>query len=231
MSARSTGTPDASPVGSSRPPATALEEDPLNATIEELIGRLDALAATPGAKLTCDDLIAVIGSRSHALALFVFSLLNLLPGPPGYGVMVGLVLIALAVLLTIDHPLHLWGLVGKRRLPLKGLVKLFGILRWITRAVSRVSAPRLMVLTSRPAMPAIGAFTVVLGLTLLVPIPFSNVLPTIGLALLSLGILNRDGLFVILGGVVGVGGMVVVVVATWLLVALLIAVEQVASEL
>lgn len=98
--------------------------NPLESIVEGLAGRLEALAENPDAKLTCDGLIELIGARSHAVALLIFSLLNLLPGPPGYSVVIGLVIVAFALLLTFGRPMWLWSLVGHRRLPLKTLVKL-----------------------------------------------------------------------------------------------------------
>jgi hypothetical protein len=205
-------------------------KDPLETTVDTLIGRLETLSEAPDAKLTCDGLIEVIGPGSHALALLIFSLLNLLPAPPGYNFMVGLVITGLAILMTFGRPLRLWGFIGRRRLPLKGLVKLLGVLRWLTQLVTRISAPRLRVLTSRRALPLIGLFGVAMGLTMLIPIPFTNMLPSIGLAMVSVGVLNRDGLLVSLGVVVGIAGIAVVIFALWLIVALFVAVDAAVDD-
>lgn len=204
------------------PPA----EELLVAKVELLSRRLEDLAERPDGKLTCDGLVELIGVRSHALALLIFSLLNLLPAPPGYNFMVGLVITGLSVLMAFGRPLRLWGWIGRRRLPLKGLVKLLGVLRWIAQLVGRISAPRLLPLTSRPVLPLIGAVGVIMGLTLLIPIPFTNMLPSIGLALLSVGVLNRDGILLLLGVIVGAAGIAFALFATWALVALFIAVEE-----
>ncbi|HEY9010010.1 MAG TPA: exopolysaccharide biosynthesis protein [Devosia sp.] len=201
-------------------------ESPLQGAVGTVIQRLETFASEPGAKLTCQHLIEIIGPRSHALALLVFSLLNLLPAPPGYNFMVGLVMIGLAVLMTLDRPIHLWGFVGHRRLPLKPLVRLLGVVGWLTHLVSRISKPRLLPVTSRHAIPVLGMVSVVLGTALLAPIPFTNMLPSMSVALVSVGILNRDGLLVLLALVVGLAGIVFVVVAVWLLLAFLVTVEQ-----
>jgi hypothetical protein len=207
-------------------PSVTPPKDPLDATIDAFIERLEVLAKRPDARLTCDGLIQVIGPRAHALALLIFSLLNLLPLPPGVNWMLGAVITGLAVLMTLNRPLRLWGWIGRRRLPLRALVRLLGVLRWITRLVAQISSPRLHPLTSPPALPVIGLFGVLMGTMMLIPIPLTNMLPAIGLAVVSLGILNRDGLLVILGIVAGALGVAVLVIATSLLITLLLAVDD-----
>jgi hypothetical protein len=128
--------------------------------------------------------------------------------------------------MTVGRPLRLWGWVGRRRLPLQALVKLLGVLRWITDLVSRMSSPRLLRLTSPRALPVVGLFGVLMGVAMLIPIPLSNMLPASGLAMVSLGVLNRDGLLMILGAIVGIVGVAVLVFATWLVIALILVVED-----
>jgi|EndMetStandDraft_5_1072996.scaffolds.fasta_scaffold338033_1 hypothetical protein len=217
----------ASSAGSIEGPSATPQKDPLDETIDAFIGRLEVLAETPDAKLTCDGLIEVIGPRSHALALLIFSLLNLLPLPPGVNWMLGLVITGLAILMTLDRPLRLWGWVGRRQLPLQALVKLLGVLRSITRLVTRISSPRLIHFVSPRALPVLGLFGVLMGIAMLIPIPLTNMLPAIGLATVSLAILNRDGLLMMLGVTVGIAGLIVLAVAAWLLIALVVAVEDV----
>jgi hypothetical protein len=200
--------------------------DPLAATIDAFIGRLESRSREPNAKLTCNGLIEVIGPHSHALALLSFSLLNLLPLPPGVNWLLGLAITGLALLMTFGRPLRLWGWVGRRRLPLNMLVHLLGVLRWITRLVTRVSSPRLLPMTSPRVMPAVGLFGVVMGLAMLIPIPLSNMLPASGLAAISLGVLNRDGLLIVLGALIGIVGIAIVVLATWLLLAVFLAIDE-----
>jgi len=216
-----------SPVEPTEGPSAATVDDPLQATIDDFIARLEVLAEQPDARLTCDGLIEAIGQHSHTLALLIFSLLNLLPLPPGVNWMLGVVITGLAVLMTFSRPLRLWGWVGRRPLPLQALVKLLGAVRWITRLVTRISAPRLRHLTAPRALPLVGLFGVVMGTAMLIPIPFTNVLPGIGLVIVSFGVLNRDGLLVIGGVIVGVAGIVVLAFAAWLLIALLVAAEDV----
>ena len=216
----------AGPHGGPQPEATS----PLDAAVRSLIDRLETLAKAPDAKLTCDDLIATIGAKSHALTVLIFSLLNLLPAPPGFNFMVGLLIIGLAILMTFDRPVHLWALVGHRRLPLKLLIKLLSILSSLSAQVGRISRPRFLVLTDRRAQPLIGVFNVLLGLTLLIPIPFTNMVPSMALVLISLGLINRDGILLLAGMITGIAGALIALIATWFVIALFIAVEHEIEE-
>src|SRR5690349_12672277 len=116
------------------------EQDPIQATLSELIAKLRSVAEEPDAQLTCDRLIDLIGIHSHALALLVFSLLNLLPGPPGYNFVVSLVILAFAILMLFHRPIHLWRWFGARKVPLKPLMKLMDVLAWIADGLTRVSS-------------------------------------------------------------------------------------------
>lgn len=195
--------------------------------VAELAENVRARASVPDARITCDDLLEMIGIRSHALALFTFSLLNLLPAPPGYNFMLGLVIIAFSVLLTLRRPIRLWPFIGHRRLPLRAIVKLLDILAGLAGMIDRISRPRLTGLVHAAAIPLIGAFGVVMGLTMLVPIPFTNMLPSIATAMVGVAILNRDGLLIVAALITGALGILAVAFAIWLVFAIAFAVDEV----
>lgn len=207
------------------PPGAA--PDPIQATLAEMIAKLRKVAEAPDARLTCSGLIELIGIHSHALALLVFALLNLLPGPPGYNFVVSLVMLAFSILMLLHQPIRLWRWFGERKLPLKPLMKLMDVLAWIAEALTRVSSPRLFALSSRPALPLLGLFNIGMALVMLPPIPFCNMLPSMAVAMISAGVLNRDGWLILGGAVVGVLGVIAVVIAVFAIIAVLWAIDAV----
>lgn len=207
------------------PPGAA--PDPIQATLAEMIAKLRKVAEAPDARLTCSGLIELIGIHSHALALLVFALLNLLPGPPGYNFVVSLVMLAFSILMLLHQPIRLWWWFGERKLPLKPLMKLMDVLAWIAEALTRVSSPRLFALSSRPALPLLGLFNIGMALVMLPPIPFCNMLPSMAVAMISAGVLNRDGWLILGGAVVGVLGVIAVVIAVFAIIAVLWAIDAV----
>jgi Uncharacterized ABC-type transport system, permease components len=64
-------------------------------------------------------------------------------------------------------------------------------------------------------LPPIALFGFMLGIGMLVPVPFTNTLPSLGLAVICVGILNRDGLAVVVGAVLGLAGLIVLAVLIW----------------
>lgn len=203
------------------------EPDPIQATLAEMIGKLRKVVEAPDAQLTCNGLIELIGIHSHALALLVFALLNLLPGPPGYNFVVSLVMLAFSILMLLHQPIRLWRWFGERKLPLKPLMKLMDVLAWIAEALTKVSSPRLFALSSRPALPLLGLFNIGMALVMIPPIPFCNMLPSMAVAMISAGVLNRDGWLILGGIVVGVLGVIAVAIAVWAIVAVIWAIDTV----
>lgn len=87
----------------------------------------------------------------------------------------------------------------KRRLPVAALLDV------VTRAqryggwLERFAHPRLPGFTGDQATRIIGALLIVPCLSILVPLPLTNTVPGIGVALTAIGLIERDALFVVFG--------------------------------
>lgn len=200
--------------------------DPVEELFSDLLAKLQRRAEQPDAALTCNDLMEIMGPNSHVLALLVFSLLNLLPAPPGYNFAMGLIIILLSAAMLVGHEVRLGGFIGRLKLPKKAILKLLELTGKLVGWIVKISSPRLLPVTSPVARPVIALYALVLGISMLVPIPATNMLPSIGLALICSGYLNRDGLLTIWGVLVGLVGLVLVVVAVWIVVALAVVIED-----
>lgn len=196
------------------------DEDPIVDTVMALAARFGEFAKEPGAVLTCDKLLQVIGGRSHLLSILIFCLLNLLPGPPGYAVVVAIVITALSIMLLRGHEVRLWPVVGRTKLPLRLLLKLVDMLAALTALVARISAPRMTAMAGPAIVPVVAVFGIILGIAMIVPIPFTNTVPCIGLAVICIGLLNHDGLLVLAGALIGLAGLAILFASIWILIAL-----------
>ncbi len=196
------------------------EEDPIEAVVGGVVTRLREHAEDPEASLSCNDLLALVGPRSHILAILLFSLLNLLPAPPGYNFVMALIIIALCVSLLFKREMRLKGYFGRMKLPVKLVLKLMDVLGKLASWAARISSPRWRGLTGNAIMPVVAISGIIMGIFMLPPIPATNMLPSMGLAIMCIGVLNHDGVVVLLGGVVGVIGIVVCGFAVWLVIAL-----------
>jgi hypothetical protein len=202
------------------------DRNPLKTIVANVLDRIRGIADDPAGRMTCNGLIEIIGPNSHILAILVFSALNLLPGPPGYSVVIGLAIMAFAVMMLVEKPLRLWHFVGEREIPLSILVKLLEFLAAFTRFITKFSSPRVPALTAAGLLPLIAIMAFIFGVAMLVPIPFTNTLPSLGLAVICVGLLNRDGLAVLMGSVVAIMGVVLLALALWLILTLTILVSD-----
>ena len=101
---------------------------------------------------------------------------------------------------------------GVDRATYAGVVGRF--LPWLRKAESWVG-PHMPGLTSPLGERFIGLFGIPVAILLAAPIPFGNPPPAIALALLAIGILERDGRFVIAGYVAGLLSFVLVGALVW----------------
>lgn len=172
-------------------------------------GLLTALAALPGERITVATIIAALKDRVYALLVVLLGLPNCLPMPPPIPLVCGLVLGFVGVQMLTGRSVP-W-------LPKSLLARSIGQ-RELDRAVSRAvpvlirlerfSRPRLTVLGGAIALPILGLLILILALGLVVAAPFIGQIP-LGLAvcLVGLGLVERDGLFIIAGTLVGVVGL------------------------
>ena len=73
----------------------------------------------------------------------------------------------------------------------------------------RLLQPRLMWLTDPAVERGVGAVALVLASILVLPVPFGNMLPAFTICILALGVLERDGVWIIGGLVLAVLSIVI----------------------
>ena len=172
--------------------------------------QLEALFAA-GRKTSLREILASTGHKGPALALAAASILPMLPLPI-VGVF-GLVMVPLALELVfpklvslpgfvLDKPLSLdtssrawrWGLAGLRR----------------TEAVMRPRLPSFA--KSRLATWVTFALVLACCASIAIPFPGTNGVPSFGVLLMCLGIVEEDGLAVLAGWLVAAAGLALAVV-------------------
>jgi len=98
-----------------------------------------------------------------------------------------------------------------RRLQLKEFTKVLDFCEKYVRWFEAIARPRLPAVTGRTGARIVGALMIVPALSILTPLIGTNTVPGIGIAIASLGLVQRDGLLVILGLVVGLGWVLLLV--------------------
>jgi hypothetical protein len=160
---------------------------------------IDSLAALPERRIPFSAVVAAAGSRVHGFALLVFVLPEVPPLPvPSMSTVLGIPLIVISAHLALFGegallPARLQSITVPRSMLGAAARYLSPAFRWI----ERVSRPRLLWLVRRERL--IGLVCLYLSVVLILPIPLFNVPPAASLAAVALGMIQRDGVLVVLG--------------------------------
>ena len=150
-------------------------------------------------RITVGDLLRAMEGRAIAALLLVFAFPNILPTPPGLAGILGLPLIYLSSQLMLGRTPWLPPFISKRSITRDTFVTLVTrAIPWLARA-EKMLKQRLWPLASPPAQRFLGAVCLILSLVLALPIPFGNMLPSIAICVLALGLLERDGFWILAG--------------------------------
>jgi hypothetical protein len=165
---------------------------------------LEELAAdTTRERVSIADLVQAMHGRAFGALLLIFAFPNALPAIPGTSSILGMPLLFLSAQMMLGMGVWLPKLVSHRSMSRGDFANLVERVNpWLDWA-DRFTAPRLSLLTEPAALRVIGAFCLILSIVLVLPVPLGNMLPGIALCLIALGVLERDGLWI--GGGVLVG--------------------------
>lgn len=170
---------------------------------------LIALSAGEGERLTVREIVEALRHQAFALLVVVLALPNCLPMPPPIPLISGILLafIALQIVMGRSTP-WLPRQILDKSVARADVAKAVGRALPPLRRLERWSQPRLLFFASALGTRLIGAVLLVVALGLLVAAPFVGQIP-LGLAacLFGLGLVERDGVMVIAGGVTGAIGL------------------------
>lgn len=150
-------------------------------------------------RVAVQDLLSVLGDRALGALLFVFAVPNVLPVPPGTSALLGAPLVFLAAQLAVGRGPWLPALIAQRSMSRTDFATLMQrIAPWLARA-ERLLKPRHAWLALPPMEYLLGLLCLALSIVLVLPVPLGNMLPALAISLLALGILERDGVWVLAG--------------------------------
>lgn len=173
------------------------------------------VAETEADRVSIGDLFARIGERAHYTLLILFALPNTLPGIPGTSAVLGVPLLYLTLQLALGRAPWLPGFIARRSVGREALASVLERAQpWLQRG-ERYLKPRLRGLTGTVAERWVGTCSVVLAAMIMLPIPFGNMLPALAIIFAALGLMEEDGLWVLVGAVTGTIASVVVMVVLW----------------
>jgi hypothetical protein len=186
--------------------ADMLLRTPTSAVMDDLLGE------EPAAQVTLEWLVGRLGDRSFGFVLLLLALLGLLPGVSAVaGVLV--VVPAAQMMLGRAGPVFPRR-VAMRRFDVRRIAqvvrRVLPVLRWLERFIRpRWATP--FETTKR----VVGGVVMLLGITLLAPVPLSNVPPALAVALIAFAYLEEDGVLLCAALAAAVVMLAIAAAAAW----------------
>ena len=174
--------------------------------VSQNLGRLLRRLADDGGEegLTLHQIRDRLDERAYGLLILILSIPCLVPGLYGVPQAVGVIIILVAAQLLIGRE-EPW--LPRRVLNLRARGRWLAAMADFAETrlgwIDRLSRPRLLVFATGAGERMAAAFMILATLTIV--LPFTNTIPSIALALLSVGLIQRDGLFVLGGAAVATG--------------------------
>lgn len=172
---------------------------------------LDDIAAQDGRdRISLGDILGVMHGRAFGALLLIFAFPNILPTPPGTAGVLGLPLLFLSTQMMLGQMPWLPRFIARRSLSREAFVTLVGHARpWLMRA-ERLLRARLVWLAHPRAQRFIGGICLIVSAVLVLPVPFGNMAPSVAICIIALGVLERDGLWILAGLAAAAGAVVFV---------------------
>jgi hypothetical protein len=168
-----------------------------------------------GKSLTLAELKESLKGRGSAMLLILLALPFCFIAIPGLSTPFGIAICLIGACLVIGREPWLPGFIMSRRLSTTRLDQLLSGANKAARRLEKFVRPRLAYLHTGPGMLrliGVGIVIAGLGLMLPLPIPFSNSIPAWAVVLLATGMMEKDGLCVLLGHLTAI--------VTWIFIAL-----------
>ena len=152
------------------------------------------------AKAKLGDVIDRLDERAFGFLLLMLALPCCLPFVYLLPQIVALPMLALAGQMAAGRP-HPWlpKKLHDRDFSIPAFEKVLARAEKYIGWVERIARPRLLPVTNHHGSRVVGALLLIPTASILVPLPSTNTVPGIGVAIASLGLIERDGVLVILG--------------------------------
>lgn len=161
--------------------------------------------------ISLGELMRVLQERGFGLLMLVLVLPNCvpIPIPPGFSTILSVPLLFLALQMLVGKEVP-WLPEWLKRKTIKRATLALMVAKIAPRlkVVERLLRPRFTFFESNLGERLIGFFWLIFALSIAVPLPMTNFVPGVGIMLMSLGLLSRDGLVILIGIVVGVLGCI-----------------------
>lgn len=160
----------------------------------------------PPERVRIDEVLEAFHERGFGIVLFIFSLPAAAPIPaPGINTLIAIPLLFLTVQMAIGrHTVWFPERIKQHSLSSDLCGRMIDVcIPWIIW-LEKFTKPRLGFMTQGLFSKLIGVFGFIMALSGAVPLPLMNTVPAIGISLMAVGVIMRDGLIVLSGCVLGI---------------------------
>ncbi|MBL4804639.1 MAG: exopolysaccharide biosynthesis protein [Alphaproteobacteria bacterium] len=165
----------------------------------------DLRESVPKDKVCTFDLLQALHERGFGFLLFIFALPAAIPLP---GLGVNLIIAAPLVFLTAQQALGRHTIWIPEKIKYKSINRatfegmLDAAMPYLVK-IEYLIRPRLGFMTQGVFGNIIGIAGLVMALSVCIPLPLTNTVPSMGIALMAIGVIMRDGLAVLAGMILG----------------------------
>ena len=166
---------------------------------------IDLKAQVPEDKVCGFDILEALHERGFGFLLFIFALPAALPLPAvGYGTVLAVPLLFLSAQQAIGrHTIWVPEFVKHKSVDRAGFEGMVDKALPFVRKLEILIRPRLGFVTQGVFSHLIGVLGFIMALSVSIPLPLTNTVPSFGIALMGIGVVMRDGLAVIAGAIIG----------------------------
>lgn len=178
--------------------------DTASARTGRLLADLQALRERAASgPISFGQILEVLAERGHAVLIVLFAVPFLIPTPPGFSTPAGLAIGMLGLCVMANLRPWLPGFVARREVSTSAVDRIVGGTSRVLLKVEKLIKPRLQFMLAPVLHWMIGLSLVSAAfiLALPIPIPWNNGPPAICILILAFGLLERDGLLILVGHV------------------------------
>lgn len=166
--------------------------------------------------ITLGELLGALDERAFGLGILILSLPCAIPFLYIIPQIVALPMLALAAQLAAgrENP-WLPESLANRKMPLESLQTVVRRTEKVVGFFEKLAKPRLRFLSDGFGARVVGALMLIPAASILVPLPSTNSVPAVGVGIASVGLLERDGLLILLGLFIGLAWVSLLLVAAF----------------
>ena len=181
---------------------------------------LTTLRSWPDEHITIDELTKALGERAFGVVMLLFALPNCIPAPPGMNSVFGIPLLLYAAQLMRGRGVP-WQpqFIAKRKFKRATLIKLLEAAEPNLKKIEKLCRPRLRIMTSDMAERLVAFYILLLSICIIIPLWGTNFVPAIAAGLLSIALIEQDGLLSLIGLLVGLAGIIITIGIIWAVIA------------